>query len=563
MLNSAGFADKASEQVDIVGGPDAGFADKASEQVGVVCGPNAGFAEKASDQVGVVGWPKAGFADKAHKQVWQLPSSSIPSLNTRFDAGFADKAQLPFTLRTVHFNLPQLPQTGTMRTFSRAACLLGLALFGAAQVTLAQGPGSPLSLAEAIAWGVDNNLAVAGQELNVEVAARNNNYVTAGRAPLVQATLGFNNALNRQNNPASFINGTFYNGNASAGLLVNYTLFNGYRVRFDLRRLGQLEQVSRDQVRLLVEASIFDVGFAYYNAQLEEARARVAREVRQLSLDRLAYQELRRQYGQGQSIDLLQARSAYLNDSVRVEQARLAVDNSLQALYLALDADEDTFSGRGLGDTLLFDPRDWDEEEVVAAVDSGANLRLLRTQQQLTLTQTEIARTAFKPTVQVNGGLNYTETGFQFLGTNPRTGEPGTFQLGDQSGVNAGITAAYTLFDAGQRRRNLQNAQVNERIAEISVRNARQDAAIQARTLLQTYNNQRELLGLQDALIDNARANLALADEQLKAGTINSFDYRNLELNYLNAEQARLQAVYNLLVTDLQLRRVTGRLIAG
>ncbi len=427
----------------------------------------------------------------------------------------------------------------------------------------AQGPTDPLSLAEAIAWGVDNNLSVAGQRLNAEVAGRNNNYVTAGRAPLVQATLGFNNSLNNQNNPASFINGTFYSGNLSAGVQVNYTLFNGYRVRFDLRRLGQLERVSRDQVRQLVETSIYDVGLAYYNAQLAEANARVARQVKTFSRDRLAFQELRRAYGQGQSIDLLQARTAFLNDSVRVEQTRLAVDNGLRALYIALDAEPETFSGRALGDTLLFDPRDWNERAVAAKIDSGANLRLLRTQQTLALTQTEIARSAFKPSVQVSGGINYTENGFKFFGDDPRTGEASAFRLGNTSGVNGGITAAYTLWDAGLRRRSLENAITGERIADINVRNAKRDATLQARTLVETYDNQRDLLSLQDALIENSKANLALASEQLKAGNINSFDYRQLELDYLNAEQARITAIYNLLVTDLQLRRVTGGLIEG
>ena len=425
----------------------------------------------------------------------------------------------------------------------------------------AQGPTDPLSLAEAIAYGVDNNLSVQGQLLGVEVAARNNNYVTAGRAPLLQATLGFNNAIQNQNNPASFINGSFYNGNATAGLQINYTLFNGYRVRFDLQRLGQLERVARDQVRQLVETSVYDVGLAYYNAQLESARLRVARELKLLSRDRRAFQELRRQYGQGQSIDLLQAQSAYLNDSVRVEQAELSLDNAMRALYLALDAEESTFANRSLADSLLFDPRDWDDEQVRAAIDSGANLRLLRTQQRLALTQTEIARTAFKPVVQVSGGLNYTETGFQLFGDDPRTGEPGQFRLGNTSGVNGGITASYTLWDAGARRRALQNAQTQERVAQLELQNAHRDATLKARTLLETYRNQRELLELQEALIANALANLRLGKEQLSAGTINSFNYRQLELDYLNAEQARITAVYNLLVSDLNLRRVTGRLV--
>ena len=72
--------------------------------------------------------------------------------------------------------------------------------------------------------------------------------------------------------------------------------------------------------------------------------------------------------------------------------------------------------------------------------------------------------------------------------------------------------------------------------------------------------NQRELLELQEALIANALANLRLGKEQLSAGTINSFNYRQLEFEYFNAEQSGINAVYGLLLSDHNLRQAAGRL---
>lgn len=454
-----------------------------------------------------------------------------------------------------------------MNVFSitqRLLLLSSILVFGlsAKPISLfAQGPTDPLSLAEAIAWGVDNNLNVAGQRLNVEVATRNDNWVSAGRAPVVQATLGINNGLTAQNNPASFINGSFYSGNATAGLSANYTLFNGYRVRYAKRQLGQNVQVANQQVKQLVETSVFDVASAYYTAQLEQARVRVNEKVFKLNQDRVAYQELRKQYGQGQSVELLQARSALLTDSIRIEQSRVTYDNALRSLYLALDAEPETFAGRNLADTLVFTPSDWDIARIERRIDSSAAIQLLKTQEQLALTNTEIARTAMKPSITLNGGLNFTENAFKFNGEDPRSGEPAELIFGNTSGANVGVQAAYTLWDAGARRRSIDNAIVQERVANISVRNAKREANVQARSLLATYRNQRQLLALQDLLIETAGANLALSEEQLRAGTINSFDYRTVQLEYVNAELSRLQSVYNILLTDLNLRRLTGTLV--
>ena len=445
--------------------------------------------------------------------------------------------------------------------FLKVALLAALPL-ALSQTTSAQGPAAPLTLAEAIAWGVDNNLAVAGQRIGVEVAARNNNWVTAGRAPVVQATLGVNNSLNSQNNPASFINGSFYSGDATAGLVASYRLFNGYRVRFDRRRLGQLETQAALQVRQLVEASVFEVARAYYDAQLAAAQAGVAAEVLALSADLVAFRALQREYGQGRATDVLLARTNYLQDSVRVEQTAVATDNALRALYLAMDAaDADGFAGRPIADSLLFEPRDWSVERIARRIDSSAEVRLLRAQEQLALTNTELARAALKPSIDLNAGLSHTRTAFKINGENPQTGAPGELVFGSTGRGTVGVQAAYTLWDAGLRRRGVENAIAQERISNLAVRNARRDADLRARNLLATYRTQRQLLALQDLLIANAEANLALADEQLRAGAINSFDYRALQLDYLNAVQARIAAVYDVLVTDLELRRVTGELI--
>ena len=429
----------------------------------------------------------------------------------------------------------------------------------------AQGPADPLTLAEAIAWGVDNNLAVAGQRLGVEVAARNNNWVTAGRAPVVQATIEVNSSISSQDNPASFINGEFYSGNATAGLAASYTLFNGYRVRFNRQRLGQLERQAGDQLRQLIEQSVFAVAQAYYTAQLRAASRDVAVQALAISRDRLAYQRLRRAYGQGASVDLLTAESNALNDSIGVEQAEVQLDNALRELYLALDAAPETFDGRPLGDTLGYDPRDWRLDDIAERLDSTGALALLRTRRSVAATQTELARAALQPTVDATARLTHSRNAFQFLGELPEGGggPSGDLVFGSQGQGFLELNAAYTLWDAGERRRAIANAMVQERIAELALRDARQAADTEARNLLETYRSQRALLSLREALIATARANLELADEQLAIGAINSFDYRALQLAFVEAEQARLQAVYDVLVTDLNLRRLTGDLVDG
>ena len=83
----------------------------------------------------------------------------------------------------------------------------------------------------------------------------------------------------------------------------------------------------------------------------------------------------------------------------------------------------------------------------------------------------------------------------------------------------------------------------------------------QLQNALANYNNQLRLVKLTENLIDNAQQNLTIGEERFKGGLITSFDYRNIQLSFVNASQARLNAIFNLKNTEVELMRLTGDLI--
>ena len=60
---------------------------------------------------------------------------------------------------------------------------------------------------------------------------------------------------------------------------------------------------------------------------------------------------------------------------------------------------------------------------------------------------------------------------------------------------------------------------------------------------------------------DNAKRNLEIGKERFDGGLISSFDYRVIQLAFVNASQARLNAIYNLKTTETELMRLTGQLV--
>jgi outer membrane protein TolC len=87
----------------------------------------------------------------------------------------------------------------------------------------------------------------------------------------------------------------------------------------------------------------------------------------------------------------------------------------------------------------------------------------------------------------------------------------------------------------------------------------------QRRNLRDTFELYEVRKQLFDVAVENeeaARLNMQIAEERFKAGAINSFNYRDIQLAYLNTALSKLQAVYNLIDAQTELMRLTGNIVS-
>lgn len=80
--------------------------------------------------------------------------------------------------------------------------------------------------------------------------------------------------------------------------------------------------------------------------------------------------------------------------------------------------------------------------------------------------------------------------------------------------------------------------------------------------LYELYNIRKELLNVSEENLDAAKLNLQISEEKLKNGSISSFNYRDVQIIYLNAAIQKLNAIYNLKETDTELARLTGSIVS-
>jgi outer membrane protein len=430
--------------------------------------------------------------------------------------------------------------------------------------TRAQSDAEPLSLARAIELGLANNYQIQMADRAAAIAGVNNDWAIAGAYPNVNVGLNWNNNYNASENPAGFLlESQIGSSNISPFAEAVWTLYDGGRVKLTKQQLEELERKTNGQARLVVETTIQRIILAYYNAQLREEQLTVLEEVLNLSRDRMALEQLRQEFGQASTFDLLQTKDAYLNDSTTFLTQYTEYQNALRELNMAMGIDD---LGRRyrLTDAMTLELQGLELETLRARMLASNNqLQDVFADRELSRINTRILESSRLPSVDLRSGLiyNYNRNwwGSALLANGNDLMLGGVRNTAFNAFVN--VSLSYNIYDFGVRKRNIENAKLQEINAQTNVEEVKRNLNLQLENTYAIYLNQQELVEVLTQLLDNARRNLEIAAERFRGGLISVFDYRTIQLSYINASQSRLNAIFNLKIIETDLRQLAGGLV--
>lgn len=419
-----------------------------------------------------------------------------------------------------------------------------------------------LSLSTAIEKAVGHNLQIEFQQKQVQLAEQSDNWANAGRTPTIDATIFNQSAINRQVNPANVIlpEQLSYTTGLQGSVDMNLVLFNGGRIKLNKDNLSLQTEQARLDMRIAIEDLSEQVMIAYYNILLLEEQLKVLEEVKTLSRDRLDFQELRQSFGSASTFDVLQAKDAYLNDSItciQLDNQLVGLTNNLKLLMGEAQGAENYTLTNDLEDMM---PLISEQELRQRMLDNNSDLANLRLADQLAQNSIALEKTSLKPTIAMSAGFNSNLNSSYLDAENPITME--IIGANTSSGVNpfVGISATYRIFDGGVRKNRVQNAELRLLSNQDLRKNLEQSLGTQFNnSYLQLEANQQVLLISTDQL-DHAAQNLDIAKDRYENGLISSFDYRSIQLGYLNAAQRKLEAHFDVLNAQIALMNITGGL---
>lgn len=410
-----------------------------------------------------------------------------------------------------------------------------------------------LSLETAIVKGLENNFQVRIFEEYHKSAQLNNTWGTVGRYPSI--SLGVSNANRFDDSPSMQDpddRSELYTNKLTPYVSINWLLFNGFSVKINKEKLDLLEKYSAGNSALVVENTVQAIILGYYNALLQQERLKVLAEVKKLSGDRYAYETVRREIGNAVTFEVLQAKNSYLSDSTNYLLQELNVRNAFLNLNLLLGEPPET--GFVLSDTFQVETQTYDLNDLKEKMmSSNKTLQNQYINQEILKKGTGMAKSRSYLSLSLNAGGDYNKGWYDL----PKDDNYDSYSFD----YYANFTLSFNLFNGGNTRRTIQQAGINEQIGQLEILEMKQALANVLVNQYELYSIRKQLLNVAQANMESAGLNMQIATEKYRNGTINSFNFRDVQLIYLNAAHRKLNAIYDIIDTHTELLRLTGGIV--
>jgi outer membrane protein TolC len=259
---------------------------------------------------------------------------------------------------------------------------------------------------------------------------------------------------------------------------------------------------------------------------------------------------------------VVQVKDAFLSDSTNLLRQENAYRAAIRNLNLAMGEEKIAMNYK-LTDPLNLDIQMYNP--VALRQKMTANNRTLRNQmlnQKLLNTNVKLQESNkwYMPKISVNTGLNEAlSQNFLWNDALPDVVSAG----GRQFTYYLNFSVSFSLYNGGTYKRAIQNAVIDREIGALNISDQKRTLFGQLDNQLLVYEDQLNIIALNDQVIANAQQNLNISEERYKRALINSFDYRNVQLAYLRAALTRLESIYSLKVLETELTRLTGGFVTG
>jgi len=411
-----------------------------------------------------------------------------------------------------------------------------------------------LTVSEAIELALENNYGIKIASNNNRIAENNTSVLNSGYLPTLTGNAGA--TYNLDNTEAEFSDGRVTNldgaesSRYNASLNLNYTLFDGLGRHYDYKRLKEQYQLSELEARETIENTIFQLFTVYYNVAQISENVDALEQTLSISKDRIVRAQYQFDYGQSTKLGVLNAQVDINNDSINVINSKQQLKNTKRDLNVVLG---NAYGNEFSVDTLVNFKIDISKQDLFDKMKSN-NVSLLQIEKNIAINEFTIKanKSGYLPTVGLTGSY----------GWNKNNNNAASFvAVSTNTGLSGGLNLSWNLFDGGRTITQVKNAKINLENQQLQKESVLISVERDFNNAWDDYQNKLTIFRVQEENILTSKNNFDRTQEKFKLGQVTSIEFRQAQLNLLNAELSRNQAKYQAKIAELNLLLLSGELL--
>lgn len=435
-----------------------------------------------------------------------------------------------------------------------------------------------LSKEDAVNLALENNFGIKVARNQVEIAENNQSIMNSGFLPVIAGAAGANyqrddstfefpgqflrdaegnvvlnpttgDPVQRPNTELNKAEAQRYN----LGLTASYVLFDGLGRLYNYQRLKEQYQLSELQARETIENTMLQLFSVYFEVARLTENQNVLQQALEISNQRIKRAEYAFEYGQSTKLDILNAQVDVTNDSINLLNNQQGLENTKRDLSVLINQD---LSRVYEVDTLVnFIPK-LQLEDYIEQTDLN-NVAVLQTERNLAINAYDIKvnKSGYLPTIDLNGSygwnLNQNAPGAFFPGVN----------VNNRRNFGLGATLRWNLFDGGGTNVRVKNARIAFENQELLKQQILLEVKRDIQNAKAIYENRLNIYDIQEQNVLTNQNNFERSREQFQLGRITSIEFRQAQINLLNAQTNKNLAKYDAKLAELQLLQLTGQLL--
>jgi outer membrane protein TolC len=401
-----------------------------------------------------------------------------------------------------------------------------------------------------------------GLERNYEIRmARNEQRVTdnnatlgnAGALPTVDLAAGFNGSNSDTYykvaaDGSELENTGIATSNLNAGINLNWTIFDGFNIHTNYKRLKEMQQMGELQTSLAIENYTAEVAANYYNLVQQQIRLQNMRAALQLSRERMNIVEAHYSIGSKSRLDWQQAKVDFNADSSALMRQQELLNSSRIKLnqLMALENPETLVL---VADSVIDFNFLFNKDEIwQKTLSTNTFIKLSEKEKTLSLLDLKSAQSENYPYVRLNTGYGYNYYNFN----------SGTYKTQNQFELRYGVTVGFNIFNGLNTRRKAQNARLQIENKELGFKQLELSLKSDFSNLWMAYQNNLQIINLETENLQTAHDYYDTSLDRFKLGDLSGVELREAQISLREAEERLVQAQYNIKLCEISLQQISG-----